>query len=523
MRPFAFVRSALGLMLWVTVTLAACSWNWRQVFFEGQVYFVDPDCYSRMRRVQQVMAAPWSAVKFHDFENAPKGVVPHTTAPMDLLIAAMAGAFKLAFWISGSRSSASVLDLAGAFISPFLGAALIAFLWWWGRKLALPYRNAMLALAALSPIVAHGFQLGRPDHQSLIIFLIGAALAAEIAIWKQPSHAWEILSALLWALALWTSLFEPLVLFGATLLMRFVVRGIAAIPNRKAIVAFVLLVASMLFFEGWRVRAPSAEEGSYFFRWALNIGELRHGSLSQLFCWTGWLLVVSPILLFWRSWAERNSAYGTLATLLLLLTALSLWHMRWGYFLAIVAALSLPFALAVVPRKSVGWLAFAISLWPVAEEWERQLYPNAEQEIAREQDRQESYLLRETARTLISTEGTIILAPWWLSSAIAYWSGQRCVSGSSHQSLPGIIDSSRFYLSTDPKEAREILAKRSVNYVIAYEPSRVIANSAQILGRAPPKEPLGETIYKDPESAPSFLRAVYKNQLFKVFEFVDRS
>ena len=487
----------------------------------GQIYFADPDCYSRMTRVQRVIAAPWRSIGFHDFENAPLGVVPHTTAPTDFLLAALTGVFHLGFRITGVHAPSSPLELAGAFLSPLLSMTLVAFLWWWGRRLDLPNRNAVLAIAALSPILAHGFQLGRPDHQSLVILLVGAGLAAEIALWKGPSRAWEICSAVLWAFALWTSFFEPLILLGATALMRLGVQGRRAIPDRTAAAIFALVLTGAILFDGWRVRAPSTEEQSVFFRWALDIGELRHATLQQLFGWTGWFLVASPALLLWRSWKARDPRYAWLAALLLFLTGLSLWHMRWGYFLAIAFALSLPWALAAIPSKRVAWLAFVISLWPVAGEWDRLLYPDEQARMAREEDREDAFRLRETANALISPERAIILAPWWLSPAIAYWSGQRCVGGSSHQSLPGTVDSSRFYLSTAPEEACKILRKRSVNYVIAYEPSRVISNSAQILGQPLLGEPLGKILYEQPYSAPAFLRVVYENRFFKVFEVAD--
>ena len=360
-----------------------------------------------------------------------------------------------------------------------------------------------------------------PYYQSLVLLLVGTALASELALWKRPSQAWEIFSATLWALALWASFFEPLILLAATALLRVGVLGRKSIPDRKAVVVFALVLVVAMLFDGWRVRAPSAEERSYFFRWALNIGELRHATLTQLFCWTGWLLIVSPALLLWHFWKARDSSCVALAALLFLLTGLCLWHMRWGYFLAIAFALGLPWALAAIPWKPVAWFAFVISLWPLAGEWDRQLYPDEEGRTAREEAREDAFLLRETAQALISPERTIILAPWWLGPAIAYWSGQRCVSGSSHQSLPGIVDCSRFYLSTAPEEAREILKKRSVNYVIAYEPSRVVSNSAQILGQTPPDNPLGKMLYEHPYSAPTFLRLVYENRFFKVFEFVD--
>jgi hypothetical protein len=521
MKLFRNLLPWAGLAMWLALTLAACSWNWRQVFVARHVYFTDPDCYSRMTRAQRVLAAPWKPIRFHDFENAPTGIVPHTTAPFDLLLAALAKAFQLSFKILGVHSLHQPLDLAGAFLSPLLGMTLVAFLWWWGRRLALPNRNAVLAIAAISPILAHGFEIGRPDHQSLIILLVGAALAAEIALWRQPSQAWEICCAALWALALWTSLFEPLILFGAAALIRLGVLGRKALPNRTAALVFVLVLVGALLFDGWRVRTLSAEERSYFFRWTLNIGELRHATLSQLIYWTGWLLVVAPAVLLWRFWKSRDRSCVALAALVFLLTGLSLWHMRWGYFLAIAFALSLPWVLCAIPWKPVAWLALGISLWPVAGEWDRLLFPDEQAQITREEDREDALLLRETAEALISPERKVILAPWWLSPAIAYWSGQSCVGGSSHQSLPGTVDSSRFFLSTVPEEAREILRKRSVDYVVAYEPERVISNSAQILGLSAPERPLGEILYDHPHAAPSFLRLVYENRFFKVFEFVD--
>ena len=93
---------------------------------EGAAYFVDPDCYSRMSRVEQVVAAPWRAIRFHDFENAPVGVLPHTTAPTDFLIAALAVFFDLGSRL-GYDSPIEPLELAGAFLSPLLSLTLDCF------------------------------------------------------------------------------------------------------------------------------------------------------------------------------------------------------------------------------------------------------------------------------------------------------------------------------------------------------------------------------------------------------------
>ncbi|CAN5813838.1 hypothetical protein BH09VER1_BH09VER1_33440 [soil metagenome] len=500
----------LGLAVLLVLTFGARCWNHDSIFVQGRVFYVDADCYSRMTRVQEVAKAPWRPISFHTFENAPLGVHPHTTAPMDLAIVFLSYLLK--------PFSNNPLELAGAFISPLLGALLAGFLWWWARSIRLPYGNAVL-VATFSPILTHGFLLGRPDHQSLILLLTGLALAAELAHWTQPSRRWQILSAVAWALALWTSLFEPLILIIATLLLRFFVLRRAALPDRTAALCFVAVFVGGFLFDGWRFHGVTATEKEYFFRWGSTIGELGHTPVSELFKWTGWLLPIAPFLLVHRFRKEGDRSSLALLLFLTLVTGLTLWNLRWGYFLSLTFALSLPWILRPISWKLLGWLVFLFSLAPVATEWRDTLYPTAEVLARTAENREDFLLLHDAADALISPEKTIILAPWWLSPALAYWSGQPCVAGSSHQSLPGTIDTAKFYLATSVSEAREILKRRQVSYVVAYEPDRIIPNSAQILGVSVPQtQTLGRILYENPYGAPSFLRLVYPNKYFKVYE-----
>src|SRR5437773_11893586 len=112
------------------------------------------------------------------------------------------------------------LDMAGAFVSPLLALFGGWFLWWWSRKMKLWYRGVMLILYAISPILVQGTELGRPDHQSLSILLVTIAICAE---WSSRMKAadtaasednrWSIVSEPAWALAIWVTAYEPLVLF----------------------------------------------------------------------------------------------------------------------------------------------------------------------------------------------------------------------------------------------------------------------------------------------------------------------
>ena len=88
-------------------------------------------------------------------------------------------------------------------MSPLLSIALGIFLCWWTRKMRLQFRWGFLILYGVSPMLAHGFALGRPDHQSLLITLIAVALCAEWMFAQQATRGWGIVSGASWALALW--------------------------------------------------------------------------------------------------------------------------------------------------------------------------------------------------------------------------------------------------------------------------------------------------------------------------------
>lgn len=501
--PATFPRSPLKLLaawvfpaLVIALGLAAYTWNSDAVFLGGNVYFADGDCYARMTRVRLLQEHPLAPVRTHDFENFPDGTRPHTTSPLDYLIAGLAG-------VLGMFSGAG-LSLAGAWVSPLLGVATLAVLAaWWREK---PFAWASLLLLAASPIISHGFLLGRPDHQSLLMLLVAVALAAEVDLWEGKPRG--RISAAAWALALWVSLFEPLVLLSAVLLLRLIARRLKL--ARVPLAIFVAVLLSGFFVDGFHVAGFDA----HFSNWALNIGELRHGSLAVLFSWAGWLAVVAPFGLLIGYARKREPVFLLLCALVVLLGALSLWHLRWGYFFVIAFALALPRLLSLARWRPVGWGIFLVSLWPVAACWDATLYPDDKAFRARGEAVADAVALRDAAIQLKGLPPRGVVAPWWFSPAIVWWSGQPCIAGTSHQSLPGIVDASEFFLSEGG--GREILLKRKAGYIIAYEPDRVTSNAAQILNRAAPSNPLAGRLYDHPRSTEYPL--IYANRFFKVFE-----
>ncbi len=509
---------------------SACA-HWRAVFpAPGRVVFVDADCYARMSRVELVLAQPGRVIRTHAFENYPAGTRPHTTAPLDYLIAALAGCFSL---VVGNADFAR--DFAGAWISPLLGVATLAFLWRWVQHEKLRYGWTVLGLAAISPILAHGFALGRPDHQSLLALCITVAFAAEISLWRQPSRGWGIASSAAWALAWWTSLYEPSVL-GLALVMTGLALNCPALLRRErwpGQTLFVIIALAAFITEGAPVALPEPSHRELLASWTRSIGELRSQPpwSPALLAWTGWSLLIAPALLVLAWWRTSQRMALALALWLTLVWTLTCWQARWGYFLALLAALTLPWQLEGVfgqsRRAFLGYACWLLLMLPVLREFDRRLDVLFHSSAADRDRVAEAAALREVADFLRreAPDESLprgVLAPWWDSPALAYWSGQPAVAGSSHESLPGIADTARFFLVPAGEEnlARLMLRRRCVRWVVAADPARVLPNSAAVLARPTPEssEPVvGNILANDPLRAPPFLRLAFANPHLKVY------
>ncbi len=536
------------IVAFCAVAFAVRCWNLRDIFIDGRIYFVDPDCYSRMTRAAAIVNGGPLVIRHHDFENWPDGITPHTTAPLDWLIVAGKGLADWAVRIADPGGTsvlrAQTLDLSGALISPLLGALtcgwLAAWAWSAARHSSLVARHLALAapiLFAISPIAVHGGALGRPDHQSLLMLLLAIIIGAEVRLMQTvrewESHArppnrhiakWSVIGGAAGGLAMWVSLYEPLILFA-------VIFALIAVLDREQFrwrerwggwaVAAAIYGASLLL-DGWRVSLPDSSVRIYFANWSRSIGELAHLDLTTplLWHWCGWAVALAPIALGIALWMKikaareaggAHPAYRPAAFLLGLLVVtfgLVCWQLRWGYFFALVFAMSLPWQLAVLRRAWIAWPVFFVSLYPIAQDWDARLFPDAETERRHAVQRAERTALREIVSAITGDPAAAFLAPWWQSPAIAYWTGHPGVAGSSHQSLPGIVDTARFYLAEEPAEAAAILKKRRVAWVLADDAGRMIGTSAALLGIAPPATPLALILAEHPHDAPPFLSEV---------------
>ena len=519
------IRGSLAvveIVILSTLVLATRCANYQDVFVAGNVYFVDSDCYARMTRVRVCATKPGLILRHHDFENFPQGTTPHTTAPLDYLILGLALPLK--------PFTAQPLDMAGAFVSPLLALTGAWFLWWWSRRMKFRYRWVVLILFAISPILVHGTEVGRPDHQSLLILLVTIGICAE---WRlqtaadPPSRSsgaagtaattelnrLAVVSGAAWGFALWVSAYEPPVLFFIVLVTSFLLnpRALFGQDRRAGWILFATIIAAALLIER---RAPSfaiPESSAIFKNWASTIGELAHVSPANpvWFRWCGYLVLLAPFLIWISVRARKDGAEGLHALAIYVLSIatyfLTIWQARWAYFFVLIFALALPELLAPIKSGTAVWIAFVLSMFPVLRDWDETLWPNETQLASHLEKQVESAQIREVALTLASSELQPFLAPWWLSPSIAYWSGQPGIAGSSHESLEGIEDSARFFLSDDQERARSILHNDNVAWVFAYDSQRVTQNSAAVLNEAVPTGPLCRVLDRTPSHAPPFL------------------
>jgi hypothetical protein len=326
-------------------------------------------------------------------------------------------------------------------------------------------------------------------------------------------------------LAIWTSAYESAVLFLLAMIVNTFEDGKAVFgKSRRAQWLWLVLVIAIAFLIERRIPSfPAFHSDAIFKNWAHTIGELAHVSPTNPIWlrWTGYLLLVTPVLICASlSKDRRRRAFALPAFVLVLLIVtyvLTIWQARWGYFFVLLFALALPSLLESIKSCTAVWIAFVVSLFPILRDWDQRIWPNDAELARRVERRNEAVELRELALSLRSSEIRPFLAPWWFSPSIAYWSRQPGLAGSSHESLNGIGESARFFLSEDLPRARQILQNHGVDWVVVYDFERAAQNSEAVLGRALPAHPLCLVLDRTPAQAPPFLIFSAQNGAFKLY------
>ena len=436
------------------------------VFSQQRPTFLDSDAYTRMERVRQMEKNNWLPIRFHDFENAPHGIVSHATSPLDYAILFVSLPLRL-FW-----DAESARDLAGVWISPLVGFLGLVMLWrllqgepgrWW----------ALLAYSAF-PAIAWSQNIARPDHQSLLVVLLTLALVAESMMLRgRKSRRMEFFCGAAWGFALWVSLWEPLILLVVLFLLQSVLKKASWLNRTRAFfLPLVVLIVLRFVIDPWPP-IPERADAVYLQNWGRLVGELRGSTVVEMLYWTGfWVPALFVFCLFVLRDSENRNDAIFLLSLLVLLTVLTFWQIRWSAYLAALIAsvgVTVFFRTGVRPRKiflaAISFVMIPLYYAQSALQWRQPAEGIAES--------------HKVAAILAKEPGTV-LAPWWISPMLGYLSGSRYVASSSHQSISGIVDVSEFFLTPHWEVARNILIDRDVVWIVTAEPERMFAQSLAV-------------------------------------------
>jgi hypothetical protein len=490
---------------------------------------VEADCYSQLARVQRILHGQGLVQNHFTVENWPEGLIPSTTAPFDYVI--------ILLWAPLALFTAYPLDWAGALVSPFLWLTLVAF-WIFVRAESWKRagRAALLVGMALAPSLVWATEFGRPRHQSLIVALLAVALTAEYERWQAgASRRWHIAAGILWGFLCWTSLYEPLFVVVLLVIFNFAAR------RRESLgfgISFGVVMLLALLIEGVHVFVPPVEIRPMLARWLEFIAEMRgmgvrefieaitFSGAPELSVWDVPSLVVLLFLpwIAYSLWREKNLTDRFVMGLAIFLAGFAFFERRWLPYASLAEIFLLARYIQLAPLHGTRLLLGAAFLLNVSES------NYAQTKIAQSNPpNQPSPELAEIARSIDQPGG--VLAPWWLSPGLLYFSGNPIVSGSSHCGITGIVASARFFAATSWEEADQILRQRKVRWVVVWdEPKYVyplLGSSQEILGepastdqdKGDADSTVAQTLVTD-NDVPAELRLRAVTEHFKLYQVV---
>jgi hypothetical protein len=439
--------------------IAAPEWNRSgtgqiSTIFPERPWAVEADCYSQLARVQRILHGQGLVQNHFAVENWPEGLTPSTTAPFDYAILLLYAPFTL--------FTQYPLDWAGALISPALWLALVLF---WAifpsREFNRVGRLLFVIGSAALPAFIWATAAGRPRHQSLILALMAIGLTAEYERWHlelASKRAWNIFSGIIWGLACWTSLFEPAFVVFVLVIYNLTVRRRESVAF---LISFGVVMLIALLLEGPHLYVPPPEYYDSLHRWLSTIAEV-HGINFTIFAQQMTFILFALPFLAWgllkRPTDRRVDWLLLLVTILLCI--FTLFQRRWIYY-ANLGELFL--VVRYCQSDALRWsrlVVMALFVISLADAVHAQLNQHPGPNLPSPQ-------MAKIAGSIDGVGG--IMAPWWLSPGLLYFSGQPIVSGSSHCGISGIVASAKFFNATSWVEAERILQDRKVRWVVVMD------------------------------------------------------
>jgi hypothetical protein len=338
------------------------------------------------------------------------------------------------------------------------------------REFSLAGRALFLIGSAALPAFIWATACGRPRHQSLILALMAMGLTAEYERWQielTPKRAWNIFAGIVWGLACWTSLFEPSVVVTVLVLFNLIVRRR---ENPAFLISFGIVALVTMLLEGGHIFSNifniynlTPEYRQYALNWLRTIAEVQPVNFAGIMQRMTLILLFLP-LLAWRLWprANGNRTDALLILLTLLLTILTILQSRWIYYASLGELILIVRYCQIAPTH---WTRLVVLLIFLAGLIDAD-YTQVEGRVHAPAN-QPSLELAQISRSIDAPGG--IMAPWWLSPGLLYFSGQPIVSGSSHCGISGIVASAKFFTATSWADAERILRKRQVRWIVVWD------------------------------------------------------
>jgi len=171
------------------------------VFQRAHGNYCDPDCYQRLNRVEElVRSGDWFNEKISK-SDAPYGEVSHWGRPLDVIL--LAGATPLAPFLGMKQA----LFWSGVWVSPLLQAASAVLLLWVVAPLLQPFSrlNVLVFFLSQQALVSY-YQVGRPDHHSLLLFALIPVCGLMVRVLLYPQRKrMPFLLGFMQAVLLWIS------------------------------------------------------------------------------------------------------------------------------------------------------------------------------------------------------------------------------------------------------------------------------------------------------------------------------
>jgi hypothetical protein len=495
----AFCRWALwflGVGLLVTVRVRYAG----HLLFGGGVLF-DSEGFSRMCRVSRLFGTDAWILGANLHEGWPTGAATGYSTLSDYLLLWMGGAVRSAGWVVerwddrlGVILQSGAMDYGGGLFGVCAGLAVAAALWWrlraqgWGR-----WTVVIWGMMVCMPPMIFATRFGALDESVLALAFLGWVLVIEDS--DGCSETWlSVVSGLLGGMAMWTApRFSWPVIFGVVMGRCLKTSSFKAVREvLRWIIPLLGVLALAISLDGRAWLGSLIADGAERWHSSQSLWRPVEDSLAPVL-WFGGAMAIPVLALFHRSedWVHRRwrrlvACSGILAA------GASWWMPVWAPLAVILMALS-----ADPARQSVRWVLSASrlgrsqvrlalifvalgSFWPVARWWEGWIFP-AESRVAEAMEyREEMGQLRRIATGIRGGGIQPFLAPWYLSSAVSYWSMQPSVARFTW--LEGVETdfATAFFASSDVRSQREPVVSLGVRWIICDAPDRFERNAVRM-------------------------------------------